>query len=126
MNAGPTVGISELVNGWYANNLNSNGPDQDSSFVPPGWVGQEVVYQEVVKPYCRGCHLALYDTTPAAAPAIFDINTYSELNSFRLVAGNRVCEIYDMPHAEVTRRNFWESPARGHLIGEFDLPTACN
>lgn len=37
----------------------------------------------------------------------------------------RVCELYDMPHSEVARKNFWQSPARGHLIGEFNWPTAC-
>ena len=31
----------------------------------------------------------------------------------------------DMPHAQVTRRNFWQSPARGHLIGEFGWATDC-
>jgi hypothetical protein len=30
-----------------------------------------------------------------------------------------------IPTAEVARKNFWQSPARGHLIGELNLPTAC-
>jgi mono/diheme cytochrome c family protein len=124
--AGPTAGITELVNGWYDNDLSTSGPDQDADFVPAGWSGQEVTYREVVKPYCRGCHIALDDATPGAAPAIVDFNTYSELNGYRFTAMNRVCELHDMPHAEVTRKRFWESPARGHFIGEFNLPTACN
>jgi hypothetical protein len=124
LGAGPTTAITELVNGWYDSNLGSAGPDQDTDFVPQGWDGQEVVYQELVKPYCRGCHVTLDE--PAAPPQIFDLNTYDELNAFRFVALDRICERYDMPHAEVTRKLFWQSPARGHLIGEFNLPTACN
>ncbi|MEZ4362328.1 MAG: hypothetical protein R3B48_19220 [Kofleriaceae bacterium] len=124
LGTGSTSAISELINGWYHNNVEVNGPDQDTDFVPPGWSDQKVVYREVVKPYCRGCHVALND--PAAAPAIFDINTFAELNAYRLVAMNRVCELHDMPHSEVTRKLFWQSPARGHFIGEFNLPTACN
>jgi hypothetical protein len=123
LGAGPTPAITELVNGWYGSNLGSAGPDQDTEFVPTGWSGQEVVYQEAVKPYCRGCHVALDDA--AAAPQIFDMNTYSEFNALRFSAMTRMCELYDMPHSQVTRTNFWQSPARGHLIGEFNLPTAC-
>jgi hypothetical protein len=79
------------------------------------------VYREVVKPYGRGCHLALDDAS--APPAIRDFNTYDELRGF--IALPSVCKLYDMPHAEVTRRNFWQSPARGHMIGVLDWPTAC-
>jgi len=122
--ANPTPAITELVNGWYDNNLTPGGPDQDTDFVPTGWVGHEVVYREVVKPYCRGCHVTLDD--PAAAPQIFDINTYAELYNFRFVAMTRACELYDMPHSEVARNKFWQSPARGHMIGEFNWPTACD
>lgn len=123
LETGPTAGITEVVNGWYGNNLGSTGPDQDTSFVPPGWDGQEVVYQEVVKPYCRGCHLALADT---AGRFVVDFNTSAELSSYNTTALNRICELYDMPHAQVTRKLFWQSPARGHLIGEYSWPTACN
>jgi hypothetical protein len=122
--AGPTPAITELINGWYHNDLGTAGPDQDTDFVPTGWSGQEVTYREVVKPYCRGCHVTLDDA--AAAPAITDFNSYAELNGLRFTAMNRVCELHDMPHAEVTRKRFWQSPARGHFIGEFNLPTACN
>lgn len=125
LGAGPTPAITELVNGWYNNNLGTAGPDQDTDFTPPGWEGQETVYQEVIKPYCRGCHVTL-DDAAGGAPQIFDINTYDELNAYRFVAQDRICERYDMPHAEVTRKLFWKSPARGHLIGELNLPTSCN
>lgn len=125
LGANPTPAITELVNGWYDSDLGTAGPDQDTDFVPPGWEGQETTYQEVVKPYCRGCHVTL-DDPAAGAPQIFDINTYDELSAYRFVAQDRVCERYDMPHAEVTRKLFWKSPARGHFLGEFNLPTSCN
>lgn len=41
-------------------------------------------------------------------------------------AGPKAVDVPDMPHAEVTREKFWQSPARGHLIGALNLPTACD
>jgi hypothetical protein len=116
LKTGPTAGITELVAGWYDGNTAPSGPNQDTEFVPAGWSSQPDVYREVVKPYCRGCHLAL---------DVVDFNTFAELQAFQALALDRVCELYDMPHAQVTRENFWASPARGHLIGEFNWPTAC-
>lgn len=121
---GPTAAISQLVNGWYGNNLSGTGPNQDTSYVPPGWEGQEVVYRKVVKPYCRGCHIALND--PASPPTFVDFDTYDDLVSTTSTIQRRVCDDHDMPHAEVTRRRFWTSPARGHLIGALQLSTACD
>lgn len=114
---GPTVGISELVAGWYGGNTGATGPSQNNQFVPAGWSNQAVLYEEVIKPYCRSCHLAL---------DVVDFNTASELEAFQATVLDRVCERYDMPHAQVTRDNFWASPARGHLIGEFNWPTPCD
>lgn len=118
--AGPTPAITELVNGWYGSNLGTTGPDQDSDFLPAGWNGQDVMYREVIKPYCRGCHVALSDS------GTVNFDSYTDLTSYSGSALQRVCELYDMPHAEVTRELFWKSPARGHLIGELSWPTSCN
>jgi hypothetical protein len=121
LGAGPTAAITELVTGWYGGNTTATGPAQDTEFMPAAWVDEDVMYREVIKPYCRGCHVALSD---GPLPKV-DFNSFADLQGFQGVALTRVCETHDMPHAEVTRRNFWGSPARGHLIGEFDWPTAC-
>jgi len=126
--AAPTTAISELIAGWYdehgigAPDLGPGGPDQVTSFVPDGWSGEEVVYREVVKPYCRGCHVALSDP-----PAAFvDFDNYPEFEAFATGISDEVCERRDMPDAQVTREKFWQSPARGHLIGRLNLPTPCS
>lgn len=118
--AGPTPAITELIDGWYSSNLGATGPDQASDFLPAGWSGQKVMYHEVVKPYCRGCHVALSDS------GVVNFDSYQDLTSFSSSALDHVCHKRDMPHAEVTRELFWASPARGHLIGELSWPTACN
>jgi hypothetical protein len=114
---GPTTPITDLVNGWYGSNLGTTGPIQNTDFVPVGWAGQELMYREVVKPYCRSCHVAL------------DVNNFTTYDSLKFSAAKqRACDndFKDMPHAQVTRRNFWESTARGHLIGEFSWATPCD
>ncbi|MEQ9499639.1 MAG: hypothetical protein RIT81_22320 [Deltaproteobacteria bacterium] len=126
VDTGPTPAITELVNGWYDNNLGTNGPDQDTDWMPAGWSSQDVVYREVVKPYCRGCHVALEDPALSATRNKPDFATFAEFDSYAYAIQQRVCAERDMPHAEVTRRRFFDSPARGHMIGELDLATACD
>lgn len=120
--AGPTPAIAELIDGWYGGNLGTLGPPQNTSFVPAGWTTQRVVYLEVVKPYCRTCHVALEE----APRYITDFNAFGDMSARAAAVADRVCDVHDMPHAEVTRMNFWNSPARGHLIGELNLSTACD
>ena len=56
-----------LVHGWYgSSNTASNSlpaVSQDSHWIPPGngqtgWDAQPELYDGVVRPYCRGCHLS--------------------------------------------------------------------
>jgi hypothetical protein len=47
--------IRELVEGWYLDGRNV----QDSQFIPPGWMGHGQLYRNVVKPFCRTCHVAM-------------------------------------------------------------------
>lgn len=130
----PSDAIEELIEGWYDDgtgvaDLSSAGPDQDSGFVPAGWAGQKVLYTEVIKPYCRTCHMSFYDSAAGVGLTHLDLNDFNDLKFGRSDYGaiqGAVCGYHDMPHAEVTKEKFWQSPARAHLIGVLQLSTACN
>ncbi len=123
--AGPTSGVTELVDGFYA-----GGPAADQRYVPPGWDGsprERAVYRNAIAPYCRGCHLS-QDDDAAAAPLGF-----REAEAFRAQRdeiGRRLCDgaappAERMPNAEAAHRRFWASPARAYLVDFLALPGPC-
>jgi hypothetical protein len=127
--AGASPGIAEYVNGLYGNQLNTPNQPAVSTFVPAAWSGdavQKKLYTSVVAPYCRTCHLAMTDATNQHLD--IDWTSYAEFTtqSNRLLIGLRVCGTKEMPNAEHTSRNFWNSSARAHLTGTLGLITSCN
>lgn len=144
----PRQPIVDLINGWYHNTPGVPNTRFDGTFVPNSWrptcsasapcksgylcsagVCMEdasvsprsdpkeiVVYREVYAKYCRTCHIAM-----PGAP--LPISSYA---AFSLGAVQfRTCDERQMPHAELTRYRFWQSNARGHLIGAIPMPTTC-
>jgi len=99
----PTALITELINGWYGapSGVNTPGTTPNTSFVPPGYVSDPGLYDNVVKLYCRSCHIA--QSIDLAAPA--DVSS----------AGYVVFHTFDMPHAELTSHNFWSGPGPAYL-----------
>ncbi len=99
----------------------------DRDYVPTTWQASgsdrvtPVLYAEVVKPYCQMCHVAnntiALDDLASMQPlsGIIEANTCGE-GSFGL----------GMPHAEMTARLFWESPARAHLTSALGIDDDCD
>jgi hypothetical protein len=112
---------TELIDGWYAscggvNNAACNaclGPNCANSFVndfrPAPWGAQPQLYDRVVRPYCRGCHIM--------QPS-FDWSDPAQMTgAFKPFVESRVCtgagfpnNQRRMPHAEVPFKGFWQSP----------------
>jgi hypothetical protein len=128
-NTAPTSAITELVNGMYA----PNGPGDanavaNDTFIPSGWQTNEAskkLYNEVVKHYCRTCHVSNEITA-------IDWHDYQDFKNDALTIAGYACApsqhnapAHQMPQAEVTQRNFWQSPARAHLVSALGLATAC-
>lgn len=102
----PSAAIVEVLDGWYGPSGSPKvGPGPDLSFVPPGFVGaaQASLYEEVIAPSCRTCHIA-------RGPGQ-DFNTYAgELDIRRGVIEYLVCgQSKYMPNARLTFDNFWWS-----------------
>lgn len=108
----PDAKIQSLIDGWYGGvgavyNANSV---YDDSYIPPAYdtnAADRQLYNEVVKPSCRSCHMAQTSTT-LAVPADIDNQAYYP-----------VFESYEMPHAQLTNHNFWSSAAPAILARRF-------
>ncbi len=112
----PGPSSTALIDGWYAatGGVNTLNAVQDSDWVPPAWNGEKVLYSKVVKPFCRTCHVAI--PIPMDTPVQFKAYNIK----------NAVCDGKYMPHAEVTRKAFWQSSARAHIVGGLDYATDCD
>lgn len=93
--------IIDFINGQYCPDLVNGGPlspcptpvEQPNSksqagYFPVGWKTQQKAYSEVMKPYCRMCHMA-------------QIPTFLSSSDLSGPIQNFVCTLKDMPHAEV-------------------------
>ena len=78
----PRPALAEVVNGLYPTGITNVGAKAKDTFVPAAWAGHETLYEEVVKPYCRTCHIAL---EPYRA-----WDTYQQLNGYGSTVHTRV------------------------------------
>ena len=90
----PTSAVKELIEGWYSD----GGQDANTDFVPSGWTSNPTLYNEVIKPYCRMCHVAFSDP--------LDFNETSDLDPGSIQ--EMVFEERIMPHHEGLWNWFWD------------------
>lgn len=111
-----TAAGADLIDGWYGGAVDVAGTPFFEDYVPSGWSSEAYVYQNVVRPYCRGCHVSIGG---------LEFGEFANL----LAAGGRisthVCTTRQMPHAELTYTKFWTSSARAHLSGALGLTAGC-
>lgn len=122
----PKPAIVELINGWYSDsNITFK-----SDFAPPDWESKnKELYINVVKPYCRTCHVALnrsFSTFGSLPNPSFESFTFSASRIDTAVCGNdntnsNANAIYKMPNARVAFDHFWESPAAIEALKNFLL-----
>jgi mono/diheme cytochrome c family protein len=88
----------------------------DDSVVPAGWASQSALYQQVVRPYCRTCHIVRGTNNED------DIDFSSELK-FRSYADRIKAHVFDrgnMPLALIVYTDFWKSGAPDQLAAYID------
>lgn len=111
--------LNELTLGWYGGTPANAGPlfDPASSysggFTPPAWSGAQGntgMYQALVAPYCRSCHVAI----PAR-----EFGSLANFEAFRskihAYACDRTTADRIMPHSQRTFAKFWQSGAPAYL-----------
>jgi hypothetical protein len=126
-NAAPAAATKQLIEGWYAaGSVNTVGTVADTSFVPETFAAgrrHKRIYQDVVAPYCRGCH---------ASQSALSFTSSDDFQALGFLIDYRVCasdsggaENHLMPNAEVTLKRFWNSPARAYLAGYLNSVGSC-
>lgn len=119
--AGPSDATVELIDGWYGSGgVHIAGTTADTSFVPGTFARRAVdakIYRSVVAPYCRACHVS-----QTGIFSFVDSDDFKDAGGLINVA---TCGTKSMPHAEVTQRRFWASPARAYLAGYLDSVGSC-
>lgn len=117
-----TPAVKKHITLMYGGNENASVPGltYTDGYVPTAWQNDaqsRKIYNEVVKPYCIGCHVSY--PNPAAA----GYNPFASYNDFFANAGSvlyQVCDSHLMPNAQETATNFWKSPARAYLLNLLD------
>jgi hypothetical protein len=81
--------------------------------VPLGWQGHSILYLNVARPYCLGCHQAQTPYEPQA-PAVgkaLDMSNYGDFARYAIQIYNDVCVTHTMPQAEIPYFKFWQKNA---------------
>jgi hypothetical protein len=92
-----TQSIKDFIDGTYPDGVANEGSLAVDGYVPPGWLGQEKLYNSVVRQYCRMCHLS--SRTP--------FTTFQQFQSLAQDIEQKVCDSKDMPNAQVPFAVFW-------------------
>jgi hypothetical protein len=121
--AAPTTADADEVNGLFPNPTT-----YQPTFIPTGWsatASDRAIYQQVVAPYCRGCHASHQSNPNAPDPLAFD-----SAANFRAFTGAIVSVVCGsgpngMPAAQAPATNFFASGARGLLLTYLGASGAC-
>jgi hypothetical protein len=109
--SGPPIGESNLIYGWYGQDLSAATLKRD--YIPADWDAQEgpggtihQTYHQIIAPMCRTCHAAL--------PERFNLDDYYALPTLtmpvdpQLIHDHDLCAFYQsMPNSLVTFNRFW-------------------
>jgi hypothetical protein len=125
--------VVQQLDGWYNNTQDTTRvpPETDynevfenafqSSFVPSGWSSAANIYQSVVRPVCRTCHLTNEVPRPFDTEAQFD-------GQAQQIANDLCSPLYAMPHSLQALRQFWFSAGPTQLVSYFNSvpPSQCS
>ncbi|MFM7203791.1 MAG: hypothetical protein ACKO6N_23665 [Myxococcota bacterium] len=113
-----TAGIRATLEGMYAPASVSQAEAKAAEqYVTAAWQRHPTLYQQVVRPYCQGCHQALQEG--------LQLQTPEELLRLRGAILSSVCSTREMPHAELTSQHFWASGARAYLWEALGVTAPC-
>lgn len=120
----PTAATSQFISGMYAPKAVSDATAvANNTYVPVEWTTTKRkglgLYNGVVKPYCRTCHMS-------ATVASYDFLEEDDFHNLKATINTDVCGAgHEMPQAEHVMRKFWNSGARAYLDMGLGLNSAC-
>lgn len=102
-----TPAIQEFIDNTYPGGVTNAGSLAEDVYVPAGWSGHERLYNNVVRQYCRTCHMA----------SGLDFRTFAQFQQAAAGIEHAVCQEKSMPNAQVPFTIFWRQDhvARGDL-----------
>jgi hypothetical protein len=127
--------IRDLIVGWYdhcptlSKPVNGSGLGgttgcaADDTYLPPLWTAKPVLYQTVVRRYCRSCHNTLDHGIEFTAWSQFEFWANNSAGIVRLVCNIGGASWMLMPNAEQTYARFWSSSGHTDLATQLGYPT---
>ncbi len=104
---------ADMMKDWYLANggINTTNAAFVDTYVPAGWVGQESLYNNVVKPYCRVCH----QLRGTENQSDVDFTTYAKFSGYADRIKHHVFDRGNMPLGLLIYNEFWETSAPEQL-----------
>jgi hypothetical protein len=95
--------------------VNTVGATAKNTYIPAAWHSAsspnftgKSLYNGVVKPYCRTCHVSANDPT-------LDFDSKADFVNKAGLITLETCNQKKMPHAERVQKKFWQSGARAYI-----------
>lgn len=138
----PASELARLIMTWYGGvptsgdaGVRTANTSYDGDTRPAAWLDpddptntydyQHELYSDVIRPYCRMCHIAFEDNFAPADNKDITFATPQSYYDNAYIAATLACTNFAMPHAEVTSGLFWDSNARMIVVNEGGFGTDC-
>jgi hypothetical protein len=119
----PGPAVTDFITNTYSPSVTDPSATTNLAYVPSGWTSggpaAVEVYNEVVKPYCRTCHLS--HDGPASWLTWSAFDGRASAISYYACSGSTS----PMPQAERTQTLLWQSPARAYLANGLNIGGTC-
>lgn len=109
--------VDDLIDGMYPGGVFIPGSRPTNSYVPAGWSADRTLYRDIVKPFCRTCHIASH------------VENFDSVADWRAKLGiikRYICTGF-MPNAQITFNNMWRDNRAIDFLGSLpsDLRITC-
>jgi hypothetical protein len=98
---------ADMVKDWYGGATMPNATQSDT-YLPAGWSGQAALYNDVVAPYCRTCHIL---RGAGVLQNDIDFMDYAKFQAYASRIKAHVLDRGNMPLAQLVSNRFWNSSA---------------
>jgi hypothetical protein len=114
-----TSGQRGMLHELYNGQIQSPGAVSALTWQPPGWRDTEEhkqLFDQVVKPYCITCHLAMEQGMDGSR--LYSYGIFESADRFRQFPSNvAICGNFSMPNAQTTMVNFWNTGVGPVVVG---------